>query len=162
MAVQVKVFSEKFQAGLFSKVYLTEHLKVAYVRHGVVSDVLRMEVEKAQNISEELRVGGRKAPDHVISEDNNFPFFRLRFLFCRFRGAVRHDILFGQIAGFHKIFKCVLRDDGANPITGSGCFGRHYEEGSLKKIAGSNLSRRESITTHIQNGGLQRGLMVYD
>ena len=57
LAVQVKVFSEKFQAGLFFKVYLTKHLKVAYVRHGIGSDVLRMEVGKAQNVFEELRAG---------------------------------------------------------------------------------------------------------
>ena len=73
----------------------------------------------------------------------------MRFLFRRFRGAVRHDILFGQIAGFHKIFKCVLRDDGANPITGSGCFGRHYEEGSLKReMSGSIISRRKFTVQH--------------
>ena len=74
-------------------------------------------------------------------------------------GAIVHDSLLGQIAGFHKVLEGVLSDYGGNPVTGSGCLWGHCEERSLKrkrtKFAGSKLSWWESITAHIQNGGLK-------
>ena len=51
---QIKQLSEKQQAGLFFKIHLTKYLKVANIRHGVGSDVLRTEVKKVQDVSEEL------------------------------------------------------------------------------------------------------------
>ena len=46
LAVQIKEFSEKFNAGLLLKVYFAEDLKVADIRHGVGTNVLRMELEE--------------------------------------------------------------------------------------------------------------------
>ena len=54
MPVQVKIFSEQFHGWLFLKVYFTEYLEVKDVRYGIRSDILRMELEKVEDLSEEL------------------------------------------------------------------------------------------------------------
>ena len=57
LAVQIKVFSEKLNTGLLLKVYFAEDLKVADIRRGVGSNVLRMKLEEVHNISEKHRAG---------------------------------------------------------------------------------------------------------
>ena len=77
------------------KVYFAEDLKVADIRHGIGSDVLRMELEKVQNVPKEFRAGWREAPVHMVSKNDDFAIFRLRFFPARVRSMVMHDTLCG-------------------------------------------------------------------
>ena len=69
---------------------------------------------------------------------------------------------FRRIAGLHRVIQGAVSDNGFNQLQEVGAFGAILIE-SLRqsKSAGSNLSREgKNITVHIQDGGLQRGLMV--
>ena len=47
-------FSKQLHGRLLLKIYLTEHLEVTDVRYGVGPDILRVEIEKVEDLSEEL------------------------------------------------------------------------------------------------------------
>ena len=54
LPVQIKILSKQFHGRLFLKVHLTEHMEVADIRYGIGPDILRVEFEKMEDISEEL------------------------------------------------------------------------------------------------------------
>ena len=127
--------------------------------HGIGSDVLRMELEEVQNISEKLRAGWWEAPVHVISEYNDFAILWLRYFFAWFRGTIMHNTLCGQVPDFDKIFEWALGDDRGNPIACIDCLWRHCEERKPKgkeRFAGSDQFVKSQVTVivYIQNGGL--------
>ena len=54
LAVQIKILSKEFHSRFFLKVHLAENLEVADIGYGIRPDVLRVEFEKMEDISEEL------------------------------------------------------------------------------------------------------------
>ena len=73
------IVTKDFDGGFFLKVHLTQNLELAYVCNRVGPDVLRMKIEKVQDISEELRPGRAEAAMKVVSDDNNFSVLRPGF-----------------------------------------------------------------------------------
>ena len=54
LPVQIKILSKELHGRLFLKVNLTEYLEVADIGYRIGSDILRVEVEKMEDFSEEL------------------------------------------------------------------------------------------------------------
>ena len=54
LAVQIKILSKEFHSRFFLKVHLAENLEVADIGYGIRPEVLRVEFEKMEDISEEL------------------------------------------------------------------------------------------------------------
>ena len=61
-AVQVEEISEQLHRWFFLKVDFVEYLKVAYIGHGVRSNILWMELEACEDIPEEFLSGGTESP----------------------------------------------------------------------------------------------------
>ena len=133
LAVQIKVFSEKFHGRFFLKIYLTKNLKIADIGYRVGSNVLWMKLEKMQNVSEELWAGWWEAPVHVSSENDNFTIFGLRPFFVWVRSTIRHNVFLWQQSYGDKFLQGILSNYGTDPVADSWCFLTAWWKAKLKR-----------------------------
>ena len=106
------------------KIHLTEHLEVTYVRYGIGPNILRMEFEKVEDLSEELWAGQWEATVHVVSKNDHLTISRIGPFFFWVRGTVRHDSFRWQKSYGEELFQTFLSYGWGNPVTDGWCFGR--------------------------------------
>ena len=127
------ISSKEVHGRLFPKVHCVEHLEVADIRYGIGPDILRVEFEKMEDISEELWPGRRKATVHVVSKDNDFTISWIGPFFVRVRCTVRHDIFSWQKSYGEELLQTFLSHGWGNPVADSRRFGRHSVQKCIER-----------------------------
>ena len=86
------IIAKNIDRGFFLEIYLTQNLELTDIGDRIRTYVLRMELEKVQNISKEFRPGWAEATMEVISENNNLSIFGF-WSFLQTRNPPMNDIL---------------------------------------------------------------------